>query len=338
MQDLVRLSPPDQQPDLNAGILALVADSVICTDEDGRILVFNQAAEQAFGYTAREVLGRPVELLLPLTDRTDHAQQVRGFVMGLGPPNRLMGRRREVRGRHKNGEIFLTEAMVSRQTIAGRMILTAVHRDITERKALEEVREAAARELDHRMKNVLSIVNSLVSISAVGAVSVEDFQASLSGRLKALAATQKALRFGEQSASLSELILAELAQYRTPDGANVVIQGPSVPLGPKAAQLLALAVHELATNATKYGALTAIGGCVTVTCALEGEGDDGFLVIRWQEAGGPTVNPPKGQGFGTRLIRKVVAKALKAEVTMDYRPEGLICRMAVPRTMLEPAG
>ena len=338
MQYPVPLTLLEQQPELNAGILALVADSVICTDEEGRILVFNQAAEQAFGYSASEVLGQPVELLLPLTDRTAHARHVRSFVMGLGPPNRLMGHRREVRGRHKNGEIFLTEAMVSRQMIGGRMILTTVHRDITERKALEEVREAAARELDHRMKNVLSIVNSLVAISAVSAVSVEDFQESLTGRLKALAATQRALRLGEQSVSLSELMMAELAQYQTPDGAKVVILGPPVAVGPKAAQLLTLAVHELATNAAKYGALSVIGGCVAVTFALEGEGVDGLLLIHWQEAGGPVVTPPKRQGFGTRLIKKVVAKALKAEVTMDYRPEGLICRIAVPRSTLEPAG
>jgi two-component sensor histidine kinase len=208
-----------------------------------------------------------------------------------------------------------------------------------ERKAIEEVREAAARELDHRMKNVLSIVNSLVSISAVSAVSVEEFRESLTGRLKALATTQSALRFGErQSASLEELLLVELAQYQVSDGANVVIQGPAVPVGAKAAQLLALAIHELATNAAKYGALSDVGGCVTVTSTLEGEGDDGRLVIQWREAGGPPVKAPKRQGFGTRLIKKVVARALRADVEMEYRPDGLICRMAVPRGVLDPAG
>lgn len=115
----------------------------------------------------------------------------------------------------------------------------------------------------------------------------------------------------------------------------MVIEGPLVPVGPKAAQLLALAVHELATNAAKYGALSIAGGCVVVTFAFEGEGDKGLLVIQWLEAGGPPVLPPARQGFGTRLIKKVVAKALRADVAMDYRPEGLICRLAVQRGTLE---
>lgn len=336
MQDPALLTPPELLPALNVDVLALVADSVICTDSEGRILVFNRAAEQSFGYSAREVIGRQVGMLLPESDRAEHFHQVRGFAAGGGATNRLMGDRREVRGRHKNGHVFPAEAMVSRQTIDGRIILTVVHRDITERKELEALREAASRELHHRMRNLLAVVNSLVSISAASAVSVEEFKDSLIGRLKSLAATQSALRFGEQqSTSLSELILAELSQYQTPDGANVMIEGPPVSVGPKAAQILALAVHELATNSAKYGSLGHAGGRVLVTSAFEGEEDKGLLVIQWREAGGPLVNPPGRQGFGTRLIKKVVARALRADVAMDYRPEGLICRMKVPRAMLE---
>lgn len=336
MQDPAPSAPPGTQPALNVDVLALVADSVICTDEDGRILVFNQAAEQAFGYSAREVIGQRVEMLLPLSDRSEHVQQVRGFALRDGAANRLMGHRREVRGRRKNGDVFPAEATVARQTVDGRTILTVVHRDITERKELEALREAAARELDHRMRNVLSVVNSLISISAASAANVEEFKTSLTGRLTALAATQRALRFGErQGASLSELLLAELAQYQTPDGAKVAIEGPSVLMGPRVAQTLALAIHELATNSAKYGSLSTAGGCVAVTSAFEGEGDQGLLVIQWREAGGPPVAPPTREGFGTRLIKQVVARALRADVVMEYRPEGLTCRMTVPRATLE---
>lgn len=336
MQDPAPLAPPSLQPALNVGVLALVADSVICTDEDGRILVFNPAAEQTFDYSAGEVIGQRVEMLFPQGDRSEHVHQVRDFALGDGAANRLMGHRREVRGRRKNGDEFPAEAMVSRQTIDGRTILTVVHRDITERKALEELREAAARELDHRMRNVLSVVHSLVSISAASAVSVVDFKESLTRRLASLAATQSTLRFGAgQSTGLSELFLAELAQYQTPDGANVAIEGPPVSVGPRAAQILALAVHELATNSAKYGALSKAGGRVAVTFVFEEEEDSGLLVIQWREAEGPTVKPPERQGFGTRLIKQVVAKALRADVAMDYRPEGLVCRMTLPRAALE---
>lgn len=336
MQDLGPSAPQGLQPVLNVEVLALVADSVICTDEDGRILVFNPAAEQAFGYGAGEVIGGRVELLLPEIDRPQHVQQVRRFALEDGAEHRLMGHRREVRGRRSNGDVFPAEAMVSRQTIDGRTILTVVLRDITERKELEELREAVARELDHRMRNVLSVVNSIVSISAASAVDVEEFRVSLTGRLRAMADTQTALRFGERtSTSLSELLLAELAQYRTPDGANVVIEGPPVSVGPKAAQILALALHELATNAAKYGALSQPGGCVAVTSAFRDGEHGGLLVIQWREAGGPPVEPPDRKGFGTRLIKQIVARALRAEVVMEYPPEGLICRMTLPRATVE---
>lgn len=336
MQDPVGFPPPELRPALNVDVLALVADSVICTDEDGRILVFNRAAEQAFGYRAGDVIGQRVEMLLPPSDRAEHVDQVRGFALGQGAANRLMGHRREVRGQRESGHVFAAEAMVSRQLIDGRTILTVVLRDITERKALEDLREAAARELDHRMRNVLSVVDAIISISAASAASVEELRDSLTGRLAALAATQSALRFGEQkSTSLGELFLAELAQYQTPDGANVSIAGPAVCVGPKAAQVLALAIHELATNAAKYGALSQAGGRIAVTFAFQDEGDLGPLVIQWREEGGPPVKPPERQGFGTRLIKQIVARALRADVVMDYRPEGLICRMTAPRATVE---
>ncbi len=99
--------------------------------------------------------------------------------------------------------------------------------------------------------------------------------------------------------------------------------------------MLALAAHELATNSAKFGALGKAGGRVAVTCALKGEGEKGVLVIEWREAGGPPVKPPKRQGFGTTLIKKVVARALQAEVALEYRPEGLVCRMTLPRATVE---
>lgn len=338
MHDLAPLGPPELQPDLNLDALALVADSVICADEHGRILVFNQAAERSFGYAASEVIGQPVEMLLPESFRAAHVRHVREFGSAGVVGNRLMGGRREVWGRRKNGDEFPAEAMVSRQTVNGRTILTVVHRDISERKAADELREALAHELDHRMQNLLTVVNSLVSLSAASAVNVAEFRASLMGRLRALAATQSALRFGEQkSASLSDIFRAELAQYQTPDGSNVAIDGPPVTVGPRAAQILALAVHELATNSAKYGALSNAGGSIAVTSAFEGEGDS-ILVVNWREAGGPPVKRPRRHGFGTSLIKQVVPRALRADVAMEYRRGGLVCRMALPRATFEAEG
>lgn len=337
MQDPTLLEPLSLQSALmSVDILSLIADSVICTDEDGRIVAFNRAAEESFGYSAGEVIGQQVEMLLPLRHRAEHVRQVSSFAVEDSVANRLMGHRRQVWGRRKNGEEFPTEAMVSRQTSNGTTILTVVHRDITERKELEEQRETIARELDHRIRNLLSVVSSLVSLSARSAGSVGQFKDSLLKRLSALAATQAALRYGaRQSISLSELLLAELAQYRTPDGTNVIIEVPSVSVGSTPAQSLALAFHELATNSAKYGALSAAGGRVTVTSTLTGEGDKCQLVVEWRDAGGPPVKPPTRQGLGTTLIKEVVGRTFRGDVILEYPPEGLICRMTLPKAAVE---
>ena len=117
----------------------------------------------------------------------------------------------------------------------------------------------------------------------------------------------------------------------------MIIEGPLVSVGPSAAQMLALAAHELSTNSAKYGALGKDGGSVVVTSAFKGEVDKNVLVIEWREAGGPPVKPPTRQGFGTTLLKQIVARALRAEIVMDYRPEGLICRMTLPRATVEAA-
>lgn len=321
---------------MGVDVLALIADSVICTDEVGRIVLFNRAAEQSFGYKAAEVIGQHVEMLLPQRHRADHVHQVLSFASGDGAANRLMGIRREVWGRRKNGEEFPAEASVSRHSVDGRMILTVVHRDITERKELEEQREAIASELDHRIQNVFSVVSSLVSLSAKSAESIDGFRRSLQERLRALAATQIFLRLGERGRiGLHELLLAELAHYRSPDRANVIIKGDQVALCPNAAQTLALAIHELATNSAKYGAFSNSHGRVTVTSECANDGDQRLLAIEWRETGGPPVTPPVRRGFGTKLIEQVIKKTFRADVIIDFRPEGLVCRMILPRAAVE---
>lgn len=326
---------PGHQVALNADILALVADSVICTDEEGRILVLNAAAEQTFGYAASEVIGKGVEILLPLSQRTEHIRRVHHFGLGEGTSSHLMGKSREVRGRRKNGEEFPAEAMLSRHTISDVTILTAVLRDITERKELEDLREAVAREQDHRLRNVLAVVNSLISLTAADAANVEEFRDTLVGRLKSLSTAQSALRSGKQAGtSLNELFQTELDQYRTADGTNIAVEGPQVLVGGTAAQILTLAAHELATNSAKYGALNSADGRVTVTLAYIGD-DAAHLRVQWQETGGPSVRPPNRKGFGTELIKQLVGKALRSDVVIEYRPEGLVCNLTLPRATVE---
>ncbi len=136
-------------------------------------------------------------------------------------------------------------------------------------KSLRPCAKPLRANLDHRLRNLLAVVNSLISLSASSATDVEEFKNSLTGRLNALARTQSALLGQQQSASLREIFQAELGQYQTRDGANVAIAASPVAVGSRAAQMLALVIHELATNAAKYGALSSAGGHVAVTAAFE---------------------------------------------------------------------
>lgn len=310
--------------------LQLIDDAVICTDENGRILLFNRAAERGFGYSAAETIGQPVEILLPLPERTKHALQVQGYLVEGTNLSRFMGAKREVTGRRKDGTEFPTEAILSRHLVDGSTILTVVHRDITERKKLEQQREVIAQELDHRIRNIFAVVNSLVLLTAPGSESVKDFKETLLRRLSTLARTQGVLRAGAPwTSDLKEVLLDEIASYQTNDGGNILIKGPLLAVSADAAQTLALIFHELATNSAKYGAFSCNSGLVTVTYARVGD-ENTNINIEWRESAGPKVRPPKRQGFGTRLIERIVHSTFGGVVALEYPQDGFVCRMALP--------
>ena len=337
MPDLLMLKPHAAQPhEVAVDALQLIADAVICTDEFGRILLFNRAAEQSFGYSANEVIGKHVEMLLPVAERLYHSRQVRSFAQEKGDTSRLMGQRREVVGLHKSGTEFPTEAIVSRHLVSGSPVLTAVHRDITERKKLEERREVIAQELDHRIKNVLSVVLSVVSLSANNASNVPEFKELLLRRIHMLARTQGVLRAGaDTSTDLKELLLDEIASFRTSDGSNIIIIGPSISIGAQSAQALALIFHELATNSAKYGALSNANGRLIITFRRDGERSADDVIIEWSEAGGPPATAPDHLGFGTKLITNVINSAFGTDVMIKYPTSGLICQMTLPVARLQ---
>ena len=190
--DLPTMLLPNGLPPTVIDVLPFIADSVICTDEHGRILLFNKAAERSFGYAAAEVLGEPINILLPPRFQTGHGDHMRAFSQVSGVTARLMGDQRVVWSLRKNGEEFPAEASISRHMFENATILTVVHRDITERQEIEAQREAIARELDHRIKNVISVVSALVSLTAKSALTVEEFRDSLQQRLGGLAAAWRA--------------------------------------------------------------------------------------------------------------------------------------------------
>ncbi len=201
--------------------------------------------------------------------------------------------------------------------------------DITERKQAEAREKLLAREVDHRAKNLLSIVQSLATLTRAN--TIEGYREALGNRLQALARAHALLAHaGWTRVDLGAIVARELEPYAgaTPD--RCVASGPPVALAPGAAQAFALVLHELATNATKYGALSVAAGRVRIGWTA----DDEWLTLRWQESGGPTVVPPAGRGFGSRLIEQSVRRSLRGTVHKDWAPSGLVATLSVPTERL----
>lgn len=332
MHDPAVLIPLANKPyELAIDALQLIADAVICTDAFGRILLFNHAAQRAFGYSPSEVVGKHVEMLLPVSQRKRHAKQVRQFAHRPSNGHRSMGSQREVTGLHKDGTEFLMEATVSRHLVDGNVILTVVHHDISKQRTLEHQRDLIAQELDHRIKNIFTVFGSLIYLSASGAKDVQEFKTTLLERLNTLARTQVLLRSGgEQSTDLKDILLDEMASYELDGDTNIVINGPAISICPDAAQALAMIFHELATNSTKYGALSNSVGMLVVTYNYIGDKDNRSILFEWREVGGPIVTTPTRAGFGTKLVTQVVKSTFGVDIALEYPEEGFVCRMQLP--------
>jgi PAS domain S-box-containing protein len=206
--------------------------------------------------------------------------------------------------------------------------------DVTERERAAAQRELIMAELDHRVKNTLAVVKALIEQTARGAGSIDDFRADLDGRLRALADTHDLLRAERwRGASLRGLVGRALAPHQGSDGRVRIGDGPDVTLQPVAATAIVMALHELATNAIKHGALSRPEGHVEVDWSAT---DDEF-VLRWRERGGPVVSPPRRRGFGREVIERGLAYELDAHVRLDFEPEGVVCEIRAQLDQLRAA-
>ena len=212
--------------------------------------------------------------------------------------------------------------------------ITGVVLDVTERKRIEERQELLIRELHHRVKNTLATVQAIVGATARSAPSPEHFAAAFAGRVISLAKTHDLLTEGAwQTASLRQMLERELGPYDDPARPRIALEGPLVELASEEAVPLGMAIHELTTNAAKYGALSRTGGRLQVTWTLEppaGGSDASTLRLAWIERGGPPAAVPRRLGFGSRLLNRVLAAQLQAEVDTRFPPEGFELRLAAP--------
>ncbi|EIZ80647.1 signal transduction histidine kinase [Novosphingobium sp. Rr 2-17] len=190
------------------------------------------------------------------------------------------------------------------------------------------IRNSLTRELNHRVKNTLANVLSIAALTRRRSRDIDDFTDSLTARIRALSATHDLLSQSDWGyAALGDIVRSELAPYMEGEDSHVVMSGPDIKLAPNDAMSLGLAIHELATNAAKYGALSTIEGRIHVYWVLI---SPDLAEISWREEGGPSVTPPSQRGFGRDLIEKIVAHELKSEVDLQFKPSGVECRLKVP--------
>jgi len=190
------------------------------------------------------------------------------------------------------------------------------------------IRISLTRELNHRVKNTLANVLSIIALTRRRTDNLEDFATGLDGRIRALSATHDLLTQSDWGTTpLREVLEAELAPYADPEGKVLNLAGPDVELAPNDALSFGLAVHELATNAAKYGALSAEGGTVSISWDAE---ESGVAQVQWVEAGGPPVEVERKRGFGTELIERIVAHELRHPVDLEFHVSGVRCTLRVP--------
>ena len=233
----------------------------------------------------------------------------------------------EFRVLRPNGEVrWCTGTAIANFDEQGRLIwLSGVVVDITERKRAEERQILLAEEVDHRARNVVAVVQSIMRLTR--AETIDDYIGALDGRISALSNAHRLLASSRwEGADLNRLVDEEFAPYRAGGKERVSVRGPVVVLPPATAQTIALALHELATNAAKYGALSTEAGHVDLTWRLE----NGRLELSWKESNGPQIAPPNRRGYGSRAIVAGIERQLGGIVNFDWQTSGLRCTLSVP--------
>lgn len=310
---------------LHASVTNAAHDALISIDPAGMIETWNPGAERLFGYSASEAIGTHARLLSSPEQYDEQTAMLAEVGAGrtVGPLD-AMRRRRD----GSNVEVSLSMSPVVASD--GRVIgIVKAAQDVSERKRLERRQALLAKELVHRGKNQLAVIASIVRATLRSTPDPKTFTDALIGRLQSLAAAQDILVAQQwECADLSEVARAQLLPYLDHDLSRIRLEGPRVVLPAEYAVPIGLALHELATNAAKYGALSTPHGCISLqwTLARTAAATE-TLDLSWREMDGPPVATPVRRGFGSTLIDHCVPGA---EVSRRYEPSGLVCTMHVP--------
>ena len=303
-----------------ASIIQSSDDAIVSKNLDGIITSWNKGAERIFGYTAEEAIGQPITIVIPQERRSEERE--------------ILARIR--RGEHidhfetvrqpKHGSLITVSLTISPvKDDKGKIVgASKIARDITEQKRIQEQIAILAREAEHRSKNLLATVQAAVHLSHSD--TPEGLKKTIDGRIRALANVHSTLAKTRWiGADLSTIATQEFAPYSETTQERVRIEGPPILLEADAAQAIAVILHELSTNAAKYGALSVDNGRVNLNWSHE---KDGPLHLRWTETGGPKVQEPTRKGFGSRIIEQMTIQQ-SGKTRFDWRSDGLICEITL---------
>ena len=302
------------------------------------VTVYAQDCELRYMSISNPMYGRSIDQILGRTDEEVLPEESRSAIIALKRAALETGSAQdsEVSIKTASSERWYDLHIEPLRNIKGTVVgLTCAAVDITERKEGEGHLRLLMRELTHRSKNLLAVIQAMARQTARHVGSIDGFLTQFSARLQALATSHDLLvQESWYGVSLVELVRSQLGHYLDRVSAQIALEGPSIVLKPDAAQSLGLALHELATNAAKYGALSVPAGQVSITWrrlpAAEGSG----VEVWWVEKNGPKVKEPKQRGFGSMVIEHNLTRAIDAEVTLTFTPDGLRCRVVIPLAQL----
>jgi two-component sensor histidine kinase len=297
--------------------------ATVFLDNDMRVMNFTPAVTQVLHLVETDV-GRPIAHIkakVPIEPLYDHARRVL----------RTLASAEQELIAPDSGTRYIVRMLPYRSIenlIAG-VVMTFI--DVSAITRAEERQRLLLAELQHRVRNTLAVVRSIARRSAQTSSTVDEYAAHLDGRLSAFTRTQAAVtRDPEAGVDLEYLLADELMAYHAREGEHVQISGPTLRLQPKAAETLSLAIHELATNAVKYGALSQPAGRVEIGWRIDESVSPPKLIFDWREIGGPQVAPPQRSGFGTEILERTLAFDLKGSTSLLFNPSGVHFTIAVP--------
>ncbi|NIX76930.1 PAS domain-containing protein [Microvirga sp. c23x22] len=293
--------------------------------------IVNDAFEQVVGH--RDLIGRPVREAMSEIEEQGFFELL-DEVYQTGQP--FVGRQMPLRlQRQRGGPIeeayfdFVYQPIRDRSGKVTGIFLEGS--DVTDRVWAEEYQQLLINELNHRVKNTLATVQSIVSQTLRHATNQAEARKAIEQRLAALSRTHDMLiRENWKGAEIRQLVAQTLEPFQSGAHKRFNVAGPELKLSSRTALDLSLTLHELATNAVKYGALSNDAGRIEVIWSVDGSTDPPHLRLRWEEEGGPPAHPPDRKGFGSRLIERSLARDLDGEVAIEFRPRGVVCTIEAP--------